>query len=85
MEIKKEVMRCASAAPECWQRGGGGEPVKDELQSPWVRPLPDAFFGLAPHRLSSPSEGGSEGPGWHFDLVTLPSPAGMEKLLTCRE
>lgn len=59
--------------------------MKDGLQSLHVRPLQDALFGLARHRLSSPSKGGSESPGWHFDSVTLPSPAGSETLLIWRE
>lgn len=59
--------------------------MSDGLQSLQVRPLQDALFGLAPRRLSSPSKSGSESPGWHYDLVTLPSLAGREKLLAQRE
>lgn len=55
--------------------------MSDGLQSLQVRPLQDALFGLAPRRLSSPSKSGSESSGWHYDLVTLPSLAGREKLL----
>lgn len=86
MKIKKEVMRCASEPLDLWMPGSAGRGACEGWATISAgETLQDALFGLACLTLRSPSKGASESLGWHFDLVTLPSPTGRHKLLTWRE
>lgn len=86
MEIKKEVMRWASETLDLQASGvWGGGPVKGGLQISAGKTPAGRFVWHAPHRMSSLSKSASESPGWHSDLLTLPSLAGKEKFLAWRE